>query len=442
MSLGRRLRGRWTAWSIRAQRGPWLREFVGFGGSTVADQAMRLLANLVVAAIVGPVAWGTWYLLNLALQYGSLLHLGALNGMQREVAAAIGRGDEEAAVGLRRTAVGFVLLVYGVALAVLLGVLVPLGLVAATPRLGLMVALLISQQAFAMAFTHMKARTDFRAASRLQFASSLTYPLAAVGGAYLSGLDGFLAGLVATYVLLGIGAATATPGLFAPLFDVGASLRLLRIGFPIMLVGISYTLFATVDRWVIQGAMGAEALGHYALAIMALGAVGLLPSVVVQQVYPRMAMAWARDRRWSALEPLVARQRWSALAIALPAAAVTAVVAPWGIRTFLPGYEPAIPALLVSMTIPLISVVGQGYGNAFNVVGLQGWYLAAILLAAATNLAVSLSLVGTLGLVGVAIGTAAGFAALAAALLVAGRRARRHRFQGSNGPAATDPPRV
>jgi O-antigen/teichoic acid export membrane protein len=376
------------------------------------------------------------------LQYGAMLHLGALNGMNREVPAALGRGDPADAEALRRSTIGFMLLSYAVALAVVLGVLVPLGLLRPTATVGLTAALLAAQQGFAFAMMHLKARTDFGGAARLQVASALLFAPATVLGAWLAGLEGFLAGQVVVYALLCSIAALGTKRLYAPRFDGAGARRLIRIGFPIMLVGLAHALFATVDRWVIQGALGPVALGHYALAIMALGAVGLLPQVVAQQVYPRMSMAWARERSWSALEPLIARQRWTSLAIVLPIIGVLAVAAPWGIRTFLPAYAPAIPALLVSLAIPLVSVVGQGFGNAFNVVGLQRWYLAAIALATAVNMAVSLALVGELGLVGVALGTLAGFTALAAALLAAGRRARQGRLGGGTEARPAVPPQV
>lgn len=408
----------------------WLRELAGFGSTTVIDQAARLVSTLVVAAALGPVAMGVWYLLNLVLQYGGMVHLGALNGMNREIPGALARNDPEEAQRVRGVALGFVLASYVVALVVLGGVLVPLRVVPSGPLAWLMAGLLAAQQLWSFASMHLKAQTKFLAAARLQLISALTFPLATIPLALAWGLEGFVAGQIAVYAILSAIAVLRSPGLFRPRFNVPETVRLIRIGFPIMLVGISYALFATVDRWVIQAHLGAEALGHYSLAIMALGAVSLLPQVVAQQVYPRMAMAWSREPTWSSLEPLMARQRWTALALSVPAVVVILAIAPWGIRTFLPAYVPGIPALLVSMAIPLVRVVGLGYGNAFNVVGLQHWYLIAIGTAAIANLLTSLLLVGTLGLSGVAIGTVAGFGVFAGVMMLAGALVRRSSGSG------------
>lgn len=403
----------------------WLRELVGFGSATALDQGARLASNLVIAGLLGPTAWGIWFLLSLVLQYGSMVHLGALNGMNREIPSALGRADADAADQVRATTLGVVFASYVVGAALLGAVLVPLGVVPGGALAWLMIALLASQQLATFAFMNLRARTEFMAAARLQFVSAFAYPLATIPLSQAWGLEGFLAGQIAWFLLLAALAALRSPGLFRPRFSWAAARPLIAIGFPIMLIGVIHTVFATVDRWVIQANLGPTSLGHYAIAIMALGAIGLLPRVVSQQVYPRMAMAWARDRHWRTLEPLMARQRWMALAISAPAALFVALVAPWAIRAFLPAYEPGIPALVVSMLIPLVKVPGAGYGNAFNVVGLQHWYLTSLAIATVANVGASVALVGPYGLAGVATGTVIGYAVFAVVMMLAGVRARR-----------------
>lgn len=407
------------------RRGTWVREFIGFGSSTVLDQGARLIASLVVAGLLGPATWGVWYLLNLVLQYGGMVHLGALNGMNREVPAAIGRGDPARADRIGAAALGFTLVSYAVATSVLMVLLVPLGVIDASSSVWLTAGLLAGQQLFSFAFMNLKARMDFGGASRLQFLSAFVFPLLSIAGAYLAGLDGFLAGQIVWYLVLCAAAYARKRDLFRPTLERALSVRLIKIGFPIMLVGVAHAIFATVDRWIILGRLDAEALGQYSIAIMALGAVTLLPRVIAQQVYPRMAVAWSRDPRWSSLSPLIARQAWMALSVIVPVSLGLALIAPWTIRTLLPAYEPGIPAVLVSLSIPLIRVLGLGFGNAFNVVGLQHLYLLGIVIGATVNAGVSLVLVSTLGLVGVAWGTAAGYLALSTFLVVAGTVLRR-----------------
>jgi O-antigen/teichoic acid export membrane protein len=408
-----------------AARAPMFREFLRFGASTVGVQAARVGAGLVVAASLGPTLWGWWYLLNLIVAYGSLTHLGALNAMNREVPAALGRGDGAAADDLRRVALGTVIVGTGAASVLLL--LAAWGAAGIVPvrEVALMLMLLGAHQAYEYAAMTLKATTRFQALSSLQFVSVASYPLLAIAGAAALGLEGFILGQVLSYALLSVLARRGAGVSYAPRFDVAAARPLVAVGFPIMLVGLVYALFSSVDRWVVVAFLGAESLGHYALAIMALGAVSLLPQVVAQQYYPRVAHAWAARRDTAELRRLATQVRNMTFASVLPVVAVLIVVVPPAVRWLLPAFAPGIPALLVTVFVPLVNAIGQGYGGVLHMLDRQVWLLYAIAAAAALNAALSAALVGPLGLVGVALGSLIAFAFYGVARVVLGTLALR-----------------
>ena len=399
---------------------PFLREAAGFGSSTVLEQVSRVGTGLVAAAVLGPTVWGSWYLLNLVIRYGALAHLGAVNGMNREVPAATGRGNAVMADLARRNAFGFMLLSY-VALCGMIAVLaLVLGHRLPLVELFMTLALLGAHQTYSFAATYFKASTRFGLVSRLQAASAIVFPLAAIPGALLGGLPGFILGQVITYAILSMLAGRIDRRTYQAALDHAVVRSLIRIGFPIMLVGVIHALLTTTDRWVIVLSLGQEPLGHYSLAIMAVGALQLVPMVFAQQVYPRMAHAWGATRDSSLLRELASRQARLALGAVAALVVPTALLAPTLVRTLLPAYEPGIGALLVSLVGPLIAVIGQGFGNILNVIDRQGVYLGLVAGAIAVNLVVSLLLVGPFGLIGVSVGTITGTTFLAAGLLVAG----------------------
>lgn len=415
-----RPRGGTAAGATVLGRTPRLKESLSFGSSTAVEQAAKLVTNLVVASMVGPAVWGYWFLLNLVIRYGSLSHLGAINGMSREIPAAVGRGEHTEADRLQHATLawtGICLLVAGVLAIGAVGV--TLDLVDLT-HLTLTVVLLCCHQAYAFVTSALKARGSFSTVSAMQYAGALAYPALVLPAAAWWGLSGFIVGQAACFTLLCLVAARSLTGLFVARFDGPAARRLVTIGFPIMLVGVVFTLFSTVDRWVIAARLGEDALGHYSLAIMALAAVALLPQVFSQLTYPRMAASWAARRDLDELARLMSWQRRATLAAVVPISLTIALLAHWGTRTFLPEFVPGATPLLVAMAAPILYSAGQGYGNAMNVLGRQYLYLAALVAATLVNVGVSLALVGPLGLVGVATGTVAGFAALALALLLSG----------------------
>ena len=401
-------------------RTPRLLESLSFGSSTATEQAARLITNLVVAGVLGPATWGYWFMLNLAIRYGSLSHLGAINGMSREVPAAIGRGEPGEADRLQHVALGWTAVCIAVACCATIGVAgVALGLLDVLD-LALTAVLLASHQLFTFITSAIKARGEFGSVSRLQYSGAVIYPVLVVPATLWWGLSGYILAQAASYLLLSLVAARSLPGLFRAHLDSPTARRLVSIGFPIMLVGVVFTLFSTIDRWVVSAHLGEVALGHYSLTIMALAAVALLPQVFSQLVYPRMAASWAARRDPAELRRHMAWQRTATLAAVVPTSLVLAALAHWGTSTFLPEYQAGATPMVVAMAAPIFYSAGQGYGNALNVLGRQYVYLAALVAATVVNLAVSLLLVGPYGLVGVALGTVAGFAALASALLLSG----------------------
>ena len=419
-----RLRG--LARTLRAAVGaPLFREFLRFGSSSVAVQVSRVASGLVVAALLGPATWGAWYLLNLIIAYGALTQLGAMNGMNREVPSALGRDDPDEALALRRTALGVVLVSTTSAsmLLVLAALLVP-GVVSLT-ELALMLALLAAHQLFGYATTTLKATTRFTVVARLQVAMALTYPLLTVSGAWAFGLVGFIVAQVMTYALICALAARSPEVVYRPRFAWPRAKALIAIGFPIMLVGLVNTFFATVDRWVVAAFLGTEPLGHYSLAIMALGAVGLLPQVIAQQFYPRVAFAWSARSDPDELRRMAAMHRKLTFLAVIPVVTVLLLLLPAAVRAYLPAYTPGIPALMVTMFVPVVSAVGQGYGGILHMLNKQTWLLGAIILAALVNVGLSALLVGPFGLVGVAYGTILAFALYSGSRVVLGAIALR-----------------
>ena len=401
-----------------------LRESAGYATSTAAEQGSKLLTGLVAAAMLGPETWGYWFLLNLVLAYGSLFHLGALNGMNREVPAARGRGDMEAVARLEAVTFGALLAALAAAAVVVTGLLAwPTFADAVAPGDALlMLGLLAAHQLYSYVIMRGRSHLRFGVVSRLQATFAVAHATLSLTGGWVWDLQGFIAGQAVAY-LAAVTLATFTGvGLPRPRFDWSTTRELIGIGLPIMLVGVVHTFFTTADRWIVAAYLGAEALGHYSLAIMAIGAVRLLPQVFGQQIYPRMAFAWSARRDAAELRSLGRRQSLMTFATALLISLPGVLIAPSLVRWLLPEFTPGIGALLVVLATPLASSLAMGFGNVLNVIGKQGVYLAIIITATLVNVGVSLALVGSLGLVGVALGTVIGFLALSSSLLVVGRR--------------------
>ena len=101
------------------------------------------------------------------------------------------------------------------------------------------------------------------------------------------GLVGYILGQAAAFAMLCTILLFSDTSRFTRRYDWHRSLRLVRIGFPIMLVGVLYVLFSTVDRWVVAAYLGTEALGEYSIAIMALGTAASIAASACPTVLPK-----------------------------------------------------------------------------------------------------------------------------------------------------------
>src|SRR5690606_13161143 len=200
---------------------PLLKESFWFGGSTIAEQLSKLFTGVAAAAVLGPAVWGHWYLLNLVLQYGSVLHLGAVNGMNREVPALLGKGDIAGAERMQRSALGSLIVAYAAAgcLLLLVALLMVTGGRAPAAQewlrdLGLTLMLSATQQVFTFAITALRSRTMFGAVSRLQLAAVVVYPLLSLPLAWQFGLSGFIVGQALGYLALSLVGALTNRGMY------------------------------------------------------------------------------------------------------------------------------------------------------------------------------------------------------------------------------------
>jgi len=399
-------------------------ELVTYAGTTILVQGSRFVVSLVAAKLLGPFSFGIWNAVSSVLVYGQSAHVGVLNGMNREVPFHSGRGDAAKVAQVRRVG-----LTVGLVSAFLAG-LATLGISrlptwgpAVSAALAATAVLLVVQQLYQYLQFALKSSIRFDLMSRLQLALTLAFPLLVIPSTAFFGLPGFIAGQS-----LAMAVAAALVVRFLP-FEFGFEwnwpeiLRLARIGLPIMTAGILYALLTTVDRWVILALMGTVSLGYYSLAILTMGALGVLPNVISEQMYPRMALTFGSRQAYAAVAPLIKRQVMLSLMVMIPLLAVVAlVVLPLSPR-FLPAFTPGvIPAQVASLSFVFLAISG-GFGNFLNTVGKQGMYLLAQGIALVLNTVLSILLVSSgWGLIGVALSLVVSYAVYSAVLaLVAAR---------------------
>ena len=208
------------------------------------------------------------------------------------------------------------------------------------------------------------------------------------------------------------------------------AIRVTRMGFPIMLVGLLGSVYYTADRWIAAGSLTAADAGSYGLASLVASAVFLVPTVIAQQQYPRLAMLHGKGVGAVVLIAAAHRQSLVAGGASLVVAAGVAIFSVVIVPHVLPAYESmTVPAVILAFGIVSLALA-TGYANLLVVVGALWWYLGLQALSVATALALMVAGAYLGGGVGLALGAAAGQAGFMLAVLVASRSVGRRAIAG------------
>jgi len=404
-------------------RGASFAETALFTASLGSMQGGRLLYAFALASKLNPAEFTAWSLVMASLAYLPLLTLGLINGLGRSLPYLAGAGDSEE----ERTSVGtswFVVL--GLA-AIGLVVAVWVALALGTYKPVLILAVLATWAVFQLQQVILRSYLKFIAASYQQLTIGFLSIAAAVV-VFLGPLQGFEQAVLA-YALAVVGAIVVGTAAHSPVFALPSArvfVRLVAVGWPIAAAGVLFGVLISADRWIATALIGARGAAPYVLAATLASGLMLLPNAISQQTYPRMARIYGATKDFHEVLRLAKSQNRVAglgtFLLVVPAS----ILASAAILVLPSEYREGIPVLIVLSASLVCLAQSTGYGNALNTLGRQWVYLSAQ--AGALFAGVSaMAILGTLlGVSGVALGVAVGYAAFALFVRLPFRRMAGH----------------
>lgn len=344
--------------------------------STIFFQFSSMVVNFIGAKFLGPTLWGKWNILNLFLLYGPNMQLGVLNAMNREIPFLRGKGEWELIKKIQRNVFSFHILT-GTFLAVFINILsfliFPKDLL--LPGL-LMEFLLFFTMIYVYFQTYLKSSLYFHLFGVQQFFLGLSLVLLLPFLIIYPKLSIFI--LIRTISLVIVLWIIRKKLNFQFTFELDFSLikKLIKIGWPILAVGLIHTATVTVDRIVIAKYLGSTQVGYYSIALMVMNVTLLIPMIVGQQIYPRIAECWGKTGSISEVLKWMKKQmKVSILFTALIVGFIAFATEPL-ITVFLPKYLPGLPAVYPVLLVPLLISFSGSISNVMNSLGEQRLFLA------------------------------------------------------------------
>jgi len=237
----------------------------------------KFITGFIVAKLLGPSLYGLRTIFGLVVEYSAFSHLGTFNAMRREVPFYRGRNDEHYAkiivdnvfginliysifVGLFSIAAGFYMLAKGYE--------------------GIYVDFAIFLGAYTLAekilYYYVEKLTVDKNTSLLTTVNLLkgaTYIAACVPLTYFFSLRGLLIGLVLACASVDLYIYLKTRELPGILISFQVVWKLIKIGFPIMLIGLTFIILASIDRVIIATMLSKEMLGYYSIGTIISGVI-------------------------------------------------------------------------------------------------------------------------------------------------------------------------
>lgn len=363
------------------------------GSATLINASLVFIVGILTRNILGPEQYGFWVAISLIFTFIPIFQLGTLNAMNREVPFYLKRNDLNKVREIRESVFSFLFTfpIYIVGFLVLLSILISFSEIKSEYKTGLFLASLIVFFSYISGYieTYFKSQQDFKTTSKLFMVKSIATSLLTLIFVFIIGYEGLYIGLLLA-LLIQIFIARKTLPINKRKYTFSQYKKLIKIGFPILLVGIIWSLMIASDRIIITIFLTPKDLGDYSVSILVFSSTMLLPQVIGQVFYPKIVEFVSQGSN-----DKIRTLFWKVnkiLAVIMLIVVVSGYIAlPYFISWFMPDYVEGIKAaqILLLGVYPL-TLVGVA-ANYFNSTHNQKVYIFIQLISIVLNILLSIA---------------------------------------------------
>lgn len=268
-----------------------IKNFSVYSVAIILVTVLTLLQSVLLRHILQPSDFGTYMVLITVAGYLTNAHLGLPLYLEREIPYLTGRKDHVRIMEIKSAVLGGMLLL--LTCSVLLGWI---SLAFFPSLLGERLRHVIGWVFLILFFLGIlnyyesvaRGSNDFTLISKRTVLTGILNLGITCSLAYWFGLSGGLMGLTLTY-LASVGLYVLHPNYYIrPRLKIQMFYEQLSIGFPLMLGGLIFTLFSSVDSIIVYRVFGSQATGYYSLVPLVFSVVILFPRLVSIVTYPQI----------------------------------------------------------------------------------------------------------------------------------------------------------
>jgi len=235
----------------------------------VIVMASGFVKNIILAKLFVPASYGLLNFVFLILSYNNYAGAGLKAAAMREVPYFIGKRNDEEALAIQNVTITANMLL-SITASVIILVTALLGNFDHDMRLTLVVAAVLFSLYTQYTFYEMKATflKDFKLISRLRLLDVVLKFFIVIIASFLAGIRGAILSLLLIQLIVLFYASKKIHLQFMPNLDKARLVSLGRLGIPLFLGGLAWTMFLTLDGLMIMKFLGRASFGYYSLATL------------------------------------------------------------------------------------------------------------------------------------------------------------------------------
>jgi O-antigen/teichoic acid export membrane protein len=338
-----------------------LKDIFSYSVSTYLSQSIGMISSIWVASKLGPENFGIYNAILLFLSYAAYSEFGVLSAMGRDLPIYLGKNDLNQAIAIEgaaryTTIIGAIfasLIIFFISLSHNLSIKMSFGM-------KIIAIVVILQQLYTYHRTVLRCRNNIIELSKQQIINSLITTLLAVLFVFYEGYTGRLYAALIAQALILLYAIYRNPWQKMPKFKFSFSLKIMKVGLPILASGFIISLLTSIDRLMIITFFNATELGYFGLSIMLISIISLIPAMASQVLFPRINFHYGKnDSDIQQLKSFVLKPPLILSAILPFVIGPIFLILPLIITTFLPDYLQGLDsARIVSLGIYFYGILG------------------------------------------------------------------------------------
>jgi len=247
-----------------------------------------ILTGLVIARVLGPASFGVYSALMLIVTYSQYSHFGLLFAMTKKVPFYSGKKEYSKIKETENIVFSgtMIIILFVSLILIILSFFIRNVSINTISSLRIIAVIIILQQTFYFYQSYLRAEKKFSMMGKILLVYSIAYFIFIILLIMKFSLNGVFFAMLLAYIVAILYLSKKDEFKLKIKFMPKKTVQLMKIGFPLLTMGIMTLFFISIDKIMIIKFMDKLQLGYYSFAVIVAGIVGFIPQSISKIMFP------------------------------------------------------------------------------------------------------------------------------------------------------------